>query len=169
MTTHQPITGTGIVLGTLPYMAPEQLDGREADARTDVFALGAVLYQMLTGKRPFEGSSQATLIGNILHAEPLALASAQPLAPRALDRLIRQCLAKDREERWQSALDLKRELQWITAPTEGSVARPPRYGVWTAWSDDGDACSRFPGHAVFEPTASDAADNATVHDAAPEY
>jgi Tol biopolymer transport system component len=132
--THQPITRPGIVLGTLQYMAPEQLDGREADARTDVFALGAVLYQMLTGKRPFEGSSQATLVGNILHAEPPALASAQPLAPPALDRLVRQCLAKDRDERWQSALDLKRELQWISAPTQGAVARPRRYGLWFAWS-----------------------------------
>src|SRR5207237_1256017 len=86
------LTAQGTILGTFQYMAPEQLEGQEADARTDIFAFGAVLYEMLTGRRAFEGKSQASLIGAILHAVPPAIGSVQPLAPDSLDRLVRRCL-----------------------------------------------------------------------------
>ena len=96
-------------------MAPEQLEGQEADARTDIFAFGAVLYEMVTGKKAFEGKSQASLIGAIMHAEPAPLSSVQPLASRSVDRLVRKCLAKDPDDRWQTARDLLDELKWIAA------------------------------------------------------
>ena len=96
-------------------MAPEQLQGQEADTRTDIFAVGAVLYEMLAGRRAFEGSSNAAIIGNILHTEPPALSLTEPAASPALERLVRKCLAKGPDERWQSALDLHSELQWLTA------------------------------------------------------
>ena len=89
-----PVTAEGTILGTLQYMAPEQLEGKEADARTDLWALGAILYEMLTGRRAFEGESQVSLIGNIMNAEPPALATTQPLTPPALDRVVTKCLAK---------------------------------------------------------------------------
>jgi serine/threonine protein kinase/tetratricopeptide (TPR) repeat protein len=101
-----PLTRTGIVLGTLQYMAPEQLEGHEADERTDVFAFGVVLYEMLTGRRAFEGPSDAALIGNTLHTDPPPVASLEPATPPGLDRLIRQCLAKDPNARCQSVADL---------------------------------------------------------------
>jgi eukaryotic-like serine/threonine-protein kinase len=110
-----PVTSEGAIVGTLPYMAPEQVEGREADARTDLWALGAVLYEMVTGKRPFEGSSAASLIGNIMSAEPPAMTTRQPLTPPTLNRLVRRCLAKDPEARWQAASDVADELRWIAA------------------------------------------------------
>jgi Tol biopolymer transport system component/predicted Ser/Thr protein kinase len=113
LTMTSPITAQGMILGTFQYMAPEQLEGHEADPRTDIFAFGAVLYEMLTGKKAFEGRSQASLIAAILDREPLPTSSAQPLAPSALDRLVKKCLAKDPDERWQSAGDLHDELKWI--------------------------------------------------------
>jgi Tol biopolymer transport system component len=102
-------------MGTFQYMAPEQLEGREADARTDIFAFGALLYEMATGRRAFEGKSQASLIAAIMERQPPPLATVVPLAPPALERVVRQCLAKDPDDRWQSAGDLKRELRWIAA------------------------------------------------------
>jgi eukaryotic-like serine/threonine-protein kinase len=115
VTTPPGVTVQGTILGTLQYMAPEQLEGHEADARTDIFAFGAVLYEMLTGKKAFEGKSQASLIAAMLEREPVPLATLQPLAPPALERVVKQCLAKDPDDRWQSARDLMRELQWIVA------------------------------------------------------
>jgi Tol biopolymer transport system component len=112
-TQSTPLTGEGVILGTLQYMAPEQLEGKSADARTDLWALGAVLYEMLTGKRPFEGTSPASLIGNIMNAEPPALTTIQPLTPVGVDRLVRKCLAKDPEDRWDSAHDIADELRWL--------------------------------------------------------
>ena len=94
-------------------MAPEQLEGKDADARTDIFAFGAVVYEMLTGKKAFEGKSQASLIGAIMHAEPAAISASQPLTPPALDRIVKVCLAKEPDDRWQSARDLFHELQWV--------------------------------------------------------
>jgi serine/threonine protein kinase len=114
-TTPPGLTAQGTILGTFQYMAPEQLEGQEADARTDVFAFGAVVYEMLTGKKAFEGRSQASLIGAILKEHPPAASMLQPVAPRALDRIVAICLAKDPDERWQSAGDLQRELAWIRA------------------------------------------------------
>jgi serine/threonine protein kinase len=111
-TTPPGLTAQGAILGTFQYMAPEQLEGHEADPRTDIFAFGAVLYEMLTGKKAFEGKSQASLIGAILKDEPPAPSSLQPLA-RALDRIVRACLVKNPDDRWQSARDLERELTWV--------------------------------------------------------
>jgi eukaryotic-like serine/threonine-protein kinase len=108
-----PLTEEGVVLGTVPYMAPEQLEGKAADARTDVFALGAVLFEMATGRRAFQGGSRASLIASILKDDPPSVSTAQPLSPPAFDRVVRTCLAKDPDERWQDAGDLARELRWI--------------------------------------------------------
>jgi len=107
------ITAQGTVVGTLQYMAPEQLQGRETDARADIFSFGAVLYEMATGKRAFEGESAASTIAKILETEPAAITSLEPMTPAALDRLVKRCLVKDPEERLQSARDLKFELEWI--------------------------------------------------------
>ena len=112
-TERHPITGEGAILGTFQYMAPEQLEGREADARTDIFAFGAVVYEMATGKRAFTGRSQASLIGAILHTDPPSMSSLQPLTPPALERVIKTCLAKDPDDRWQTARDVGLQLQWI--------------------------------------------------------
>jgi len=108
-----PLTERGTVLGTFQYMAPEQLEGKEADVRSDIFAFGAVLYEMATGKKAFEGKSQASLIAAILEHDPPSISSTQPLVPPALDRVVRTCLGKDPEDRWQTAHDLKAELRWI--------------------------------------------------------
>ncbi len=101
------------MLGTYQYMAPEQLEGKEVDARTDIFSFGAVLYEMATGRRAFAGASQASLIGAIMHEAPAPVSSIQPMTPPAFDRVIQTCLAKDPEERWQTAHDVKLQLQWI--------------------------------------------------------
>ena len=106
------LTKQGAIVGTLQYMAPEQLEGREPDTRTDIFAFGAVLYEMLTGKKAFEGKSHASLIGAIMQVEPAALGVIQPLTPPTLERIVRRCLAKDPEDRWQNARDLWLELRW---------------------------------------------------------
>jgi Tol biopolymer transport system component len=113
-TAKDPLTAQGTILGTLQYMAPEQLEGKEVDARTDIFAFGAVVYEIATGKRAFEGKSQASLIAAILEHEPVAMSSLQPMTPPAVDRVIKRCLAKDRDDRWQTARDLEVELKWIT-------------------------------------------------------
>jgi serine/threonine protein kinase len=120
--TQQGLTQEGTILGTFQYMAPEQLEGKEADARTDIFALGAMLYETATGRKAFSGTTQASLIGAILHTEPPAVSAVQPMTPPALDRVVKTCLAKDPEERWQSAADIRRELRWIA---EGSSAGSP--------------------------------------------
>jgi serine/threonine-protein kinase len=112
-TEQKPLTEEGAVLGTFQYMAPEQLEAKEADARTDIFALGAVLYEMVTGRKAFEGKSQASLITAIMSSEPPALSAHQPLAPLALDRIVETCLAKDPDDRWQHVSDVKRQLEWL--------------------------------------------------------
>ena len=116
-TLAQALTGEGQIVGTLQYMSPEQLQGKGADARSDIFAFGCVLYEMLTGKRAFEGESAASVIAAILEREPAPLDVAPPL-----DRVIRTCLAKDPDQRFQTALDLKRALQWSASP--GGEAQP---------------------------------------------
>ncbi|MBI5265782.1 MAG: serine/threonine-protein kinase, partial [candidate division Zixibacteria bacterium] len=113
ITRTTPLTGEGTILGTLQYMAPEQLEGKEADARSDLFAFGAVLYEMATGKRAFDGKSQASLIAAILREEPRSVSQVSPMSPPMLDRVVKQCLEKDPDHRWQSAGDLKRALQWV--------------------------------------------------------
>jgi eukaryotic-like serine/threonine-protein kinase len=112
-TAIDPLTAKGTIVGTLEYMAPEQLEGKEVDARTDIFAFGAVVYEMATGKRAFEGTSQASLIAAILEKEPPAMSSLQPMTPPALDRVVKRCLAKDSDDRWQTVRDLEVELKWI--------------------------------------------------------
>ena len=118
------LTEEGSVLGTLPYMAPEQVEGRDVDARTDIFSLGVVLFEMLTGHRPFNGSSRASLAAAILVHEPAAVSSLLEVPP-ALDRVARKCLAKDPEERWQTARDLASELRWIADSQTDPVATSP--------------------------------------------
>src|SRR6266852_3912351 len=107
------LTVEGTIVGTFQYMAPEQLEGREADVRTDIFAFGAVLYEMATGQKAFSGRSQASLIGAIMHTEPPPVSTVQPMTPPALDRVVKTCLAKDAEDRFQTAHDVKLQLQWI--------------------------------------------------------
>ncbi len=128
------ITNPGTVLGTFQYMAPEQLEAKEADARTDLFAFGAVLYEMVTGRKAFEGKSQASLISAIMSSQPPPMAELQPMTPAALDRVVRTCLAKDPEERWQSARDLKHALEWVANGTEPRLSAPSRsrFGVAAA-------------------------------------
>jgi serine/threonine protein kinase len=106
------LTSAGMIVGTFQYMAPEQLEGKEADARTDIFGLGEVIYEMATGKPAFSGKSRATLIAAILTTEPPPISQLQPLTPSALERVVEKCLAKDPDDRWQSASDLASELQW---------------------------------------------------------
>jgi len=107
------LTAQGTILGTLQYMAPEQLEGKEADARTDIFAFGVLVYEMATGKKAFEGKSQASLIAKILDSDPPPISSLQPMTPPALDRVVKKCLAKEPEKRWQAASDVCDELKWI--------------------------------------------------------
>ena len=108
----QAMTQEGAIAGTFQYMAPEQLEGKELDARADLFAFGAVLYEMVTGRKAFEGSSKAALISSILSATPAPASTLQPSAPPALDRIIGKCLEKDPDDRWQTARDLVGELKW---------------------------------------------------------
>jgi serine/threonine protein kinase/Tol biopolymer transport system component len=112
-TAIDPLTAEGTIVGTVQYMAPEQLEGKEVDARTDIFAFGTVVYEMATGKKAFQGKSQASVIGAILKDDPPPMSSLQPMTPPALDRTIKTCLAKDADARWQTASDLTRELKWI--------------------------------------------------------
>jgi serine/threonine protein kinase len=107
------LTSEGTILGTFQYMAPEQLEGAKVDARTDIFALGAVLYEMLTGRRAFEGKSQASLIASIMSGSPAPISQAAPLIPPALDRVVQVCLEKNPERRWQTAHDVALQLEWI--------------------------------------------------------
>src|ERR1700680_281385 len=113
-TPQYPLTAEGMVVGTFQYMSPEQVEGKEADARSDIFALGAVLYEMVTGKRAFEGKTTASTIAAIVAAERARMSSVQPMAPPALDRLVKTCLEKDPDERWQTAHDVKLQLRQIT-------------------------------------------------------
>jgi serine/threonine protein kinase/Tol biopolymer transport system component len=112
-TPRHPLTAEGMVVGTFQYMSPEQVEGKEADARSDIFALGAVLYEMVTGKRAFEGKTTASTIAAILASEPPPISSFQPLSPVALESTVKSCLAKDPDERLQSAHDVKLQLKWI--------------------------------------------------------
>src|SRR6202171_4888006 len=112
-TANDPLTAQGTIVGTLQYMAPEQLEGKEVDARTDIFAFGVVVYEMATGKKAFEGKSQASVIGAILKDDPPPMSSLQPMTPPALDRVVRKCLAKEPEKRCQAASDVCDELKWI--------------------------------------------------------
>jgi predicted Ser/Thr protein kinase len=135
---HAELTREGTILGTTSYMAPEQLEGKGVDARADIFALGATLYEMAAGRKAFSGSSRASLISVILRDEPLPISTIQPMTPLTLERVIRKCLAKDPEDRWQSASDLRSELLWIaesSSQTEipGTAAARPVGRPLVAW------------------------------------
>jgi eukaryotic-like serine/threonine-protein kinase len=119
------ITTPGAILGTLQYMAPEQLEGLEADARTDIFAFGALVHEMVTGKKAFEGKSQVLLMSAIAASETEALSKSQPAAPAALEHVVRTCLAKDPKDRWQTARDLLAELQWVAGGGAEAVTALP--------------------------------------------
>ena len=136
-----PVTQQGTVVGTFQYMSPEQIEGKELDGRSDIFSLGAVLYEMLTGQRAFQGKSQLSVASAILEKEPAPISTIKPLTPPALDRAIRRCLAKDPEDRWQTARDLLLELKWIAeggsqaalaalGATKGIGARWQRILLW---------------------------------------
>jgi Tol biopolymer transport system component len=117
------LTAEGTILGTFQYMAPEQLEGRDADARTDIFAFGGVLYEMATGQKAFSGKSQASLISSIMGSQPAPVSSIAPMTPPAFDRVVRTCLAKDPDDRWQTAHDVMLELKWVAEG--GSAAGLP--------------------------------------------
>ena len=125
-TPSHPLTAQGMIVGTFQYMSPEQVEGKEADARSDIFSLGAVLYEMATGKRAFEGKSTVSIAAAILEKEPEPITREQPLSPAALQHVIEGCLAKDPESRWQSAGDVGRQLRWIAS--SGSQAGVPAPG-----------------------------------------
>src|SRR5262245_3107873 len=118
-TVAQDLTVHGTLLGTVQYMAPEQIEGDEVDARTDIFAFGVILYEMITGKRAFSGKSQASLMGSIMERQPPRISTLEPLAPPALERVIEICLAKAPENRWQTAHDVMLQLQWIADSGSG--------------------------------------------------
>src|SRR5262245_21372763 len=124
--TRNDVTAQGAILGTLQYMAPEQLEGREADARTDIFAFGVVLYEMVTGRKAFEGRSQASLIANIMHIDPPPLATLQPMTPPLLDRIVRNCVEKDPENRWQTVRDVLAQLKWVAEGLTHTITVAPQ-------------------------------------------
>ena len=133
------LTDMGVIVGTLQYIAPEQLEGKPVDARTDIFAFGAVLHEMLTGQRAFRGESQASLISSILTADPSPVSNLLPLAPLALDRAIHRCLAKDPGDRWQCAGDLVSEIKWIAeggspAGVPGLTVAPKGISTRALWA-----------------------------------
>ncbi len=138
LSTKSVATRPGVVMGTVPYMAPEQLEGKETDARTDLFAFGCVLYEMLTGRRAFGGDSEASVISAIMTGEPAPLSSLQPLTPPALDRLVRRCLKKDPDDRWQTATDVAEELRGISQdavkPEGAHVTTPVRRRSGLVWT-----------------------------------
>ena len=138
LSTLEPATSPGVVMGTVPYMAPEQLEGKDTDPRTDVFAFGCVLYEMLTGRRAFQGDTEASLISAIMTSEPPAPSTLQPLTPPALARLVKACLAKDPDARRQSTWDVACELRGLREdgpilPGVQRTSRAVRAGSWLGW------------------------------------
>jgi eukaryotic-like serine/threonine-protein kinase len=132
MTRTAALTGEGVIVGTLEYMAPEQLEGREADERTDIFAFGAILFEMASGRRAFDGKSQASIIAAILAADPPPLAKLTSVAPPALDRLVRTCLAKEPEDRWSSAHDVALQIRAIAEAPDVPDSQARASGGWRA-------------------------------------
>src|SRR5262249_52137571 len=136
---NSPVTEQGTIVGTFQYMSPEQVEGKEVDGRSDIFSLGAVLYEMVTGKKAFEGKSQLSVASAVLEKEPTAISAIKPMTPPVLDHAIRRCLAKEMEERWQTARDLALELKWIAessaqAGTFPSAGQEKIARQWFAWS-----------------------------------
>src|SRR5215831_11185300 len=125
-TPRAAMTEEGTIVGTFQYMSPEQVEGKELDGRSDIFSLGAVLYEMVTGEKAFEGKSQLSVASAILEKDPPPISSIKPMMPPALDHAICRCLAKDREERWQTARDLALELKFISPADSGSTSKAVR-------------------------------------------
>lgn len=119
-----PVTEAGVVVGTFQYMSPEQIEGKVLDGRSDIFSLGAVLYEMLTGKKAFEGKSQLSVASAILEKDPAPISSVKPMAPPTLDHVVKKCLDKAPEDRWQSAGDLASELKWVSELSAQTVLDP---------------------------------------------
>jgi serine/threonine protein kinase len=146
------LTAEGSILGTLPYMSPEQVEGHDADTRSDIFAFGVVLYELIAGTRPFTGKTQANLVASILKEEPRPLFEMQPRTPRGLAEVVRICLEKDPEKRWQSARDVRHALRWVAAaPPPSMPARSVR--VWQGLAVAMAAIALGIGAWVFQPTA----------------
>jgi eukaryotic-like serine/threonine-protein kinase len=122
VTQSSPMTEQGAIVGTFQYMSPEQVEGKELDGRSDIFSLGAVLYEMLTGQRAFQGKSHLSVASAILEREPAPISSVKPLTPPTLDHGIKKCLAKVPDDRWQSASDVASELKWIAESSSASVS-----------------------------------------------
>ncbi len=121
----EPLTAAGTIVGTFQYMSPEQMEGKETDARSDIFSFGAVLFEMATGKRAFDGKTTASVIAAILEREPPSISQLQPMSPPALDRVVKTCLAKEPDERFQSMHDVKLQVEWIRdAGSQAGVAAP---------------------------------------------
>ena len=132
--TQQALTARGTILGTLQYMAPEQIEGEGIDPRTDIFALGAMLFELVTGRKAFDGKSQVSLIGAILKDETPPVSQLVPVSPPALDHLVRTCLSKDKDDRYQTAHDLVLQLRWIArGDTSGALAVPAGLVSRTRW------------------------------------
>jgi eukaryotic-like serine/threonine-protein kinase len=128
-TSAAPLTQAGVVVGTFQYMSPEQVEGKPADARSDIFSLGAVLYEMATAKRAFDGKTSASVIAAILERDPAPISTIQPASPLALDRLVRSCLAKDPDDRWQTAHDVKLQLQSLREGSQSSYSNEVALGI----------------------------------------
>ena len=136
-TLSKPLTAEGTIIGTYQYMAPEQLEGKDADAQSDIFSFGAVLYEMVTGKRAFTGKSAISVMSAIAEKEPQSITALQPMTPPAMEHVICTCLAKERERRYQSVLDVKLELEWINAARQPAVMGAPSgkdRRKWQAWT-----------------------------------
>jgi eukaryotic-like serine/threonine-protein kinase len=163
-----PLTTAGTIVGTIQYMAPEQIEGKEADVRSDIFAFGAVLYEMVAGKRPFQGKSQLSLASAILESDPAPISSVKPLTPPAFEHIVTTCLQKNPEERFQTAHDIKLQLQWLaatrpapekaadddssTAPAPGLSAPARRPLVWAAAVITGLLLGAIAGFILHRPT-----------------
>ena len=153
LATVAALTGAHVVVGTPQYMAPEQIEGKDVDARSDIFAFGCVLYELLTGHRAFEGKSASSIMASVLATNPKPIAELVPLTPPALERIVQRCLAKDPEDRWQTARDVAAELQWVSQggsrvglPAIVTVKRRVREGI--AWAACGVALLAAVGFAV---------------------
>ena len=136
---QDPLTARGTIVGTFQYMSPEQVEGKEADASSDIFALGAVLYEMATGKRAFEGKTAASVIAAVLERDPAPISVTKPMSPPALDRVVKTCLAKDPDERFQTVHDVKLQLKWMAdgrsqAGMPLPLADRSRHREWIAWA-----------------------------------